>query len=76
MRTYRSTLYWGCRLECSIRLFLVDGEKKWVQVAAMPGVDRLGVGKAAREAERALKLFPYTGPCFPWACRRFTSADA
>jgi delta-aminolevulinic acid dehydratase/porphobilinogen synthase len=63
-------------LNAQIRLFLVEGEKKWVPVAAMPRVDRLGVGKAAREAERAIKLFPYTGPCFPWACRRFTSADA
>jgi len=37
-------------LNAQIRLFLVEGEKKWVPVAAMPRVDRLGVGKAAREA--------------------------
>jgi porphobilinogen synthase len=50
-------------------LFLVDGEKKRVPVASMPGVDRLSVDEAVREAERAAKLdipcialFPYTDP--------------
>jgi porphobilinogen synthase len=50
-------------------LFLTEGEKKRVPVAAMPGVDRLSVDKAVREAERAVKLdipaiafFPYTEP--------------
>jgi porphobilinogen synthase len=37
-------------------LFLIDGEKKRVPVAAMPGVDRLTVEEAVREAERAVKL--------------------
>jgi porphobilinogen synthase len=37
-------------------LFLIDGEKKRVPVAAMPGVDRLSVDEALREAERAVKL--------------------
>src|SRR6516162_7991118 len=50
-------------------LFLIEGKKKRVPVAAMPGVDRLSVDEAVREAERALKLgipaiafFPYTEP--------------
>jgi porphobilinogen synthase len=50
-------------------LFLVEGEKKRVPVAAMPGVDRLSVDEAVREAERAVELdipaialFPYTEP--------------
>ena len=50
-------------------LFLVEGKKKRVPVAAMPGVDRLSVDEAVREAERAMKLdipaiafFPYTEP--------------
>jgi porphobilinogen synthase len=48
-------------------LFLVDGDKTRVPVAAMPGVDRLSVDEAVREAERAVTLgipaiafFPYT----------------
>src|SRR5271169_2279808 len=48
-------------------LFLVDGDRRRVPVAAMPGVDRLTVEEAVREAERAVKLkipaiafFPYT----------------
>jgi porphobilinogen synthase len=50
-------------------LFLIDGEKKRVPVASMPGVDRLSVDEALREAERAIRLdipaiafFPYTEP--------------
>ena len=50
-------------------LFLVDGEKRRVPVAAMPGVDRLSVDEAVREAGRAVALdipaiafFPYTQP--------------
>jgi porphobilinogen synthase len=50
-------------------LFLIDGEKKRVPVAAMPGVDRLSIDAAVREAERAVKLdipaiafFPHTEP--------------
>ena len=50
-------------------LFLIDGEKRRVPVAAMPGVDRLSIDEAVREAERAAKLglpaiafFPYTEP--------------
>src|ERR1700735_2515458 len=47
-------------------LFLIDGERKRVPVASMPGVDRLTIEEAVREAERAVKLnipaiafFPY-----------------
>ena len=50
-------------------LFLIEGEKRRVPVAAMPGVDRLSVDEAVREAERAVELgipaiafFPYTEP--------------
>src|SRR5271166_6938960 len=50
-------------------LFLIDGETRRVPVAAMPGVDRLSVDEAVREAERAAKLeipaiafFPCTEP--------------
>jgi porphobilinogen synthase len=48
-------------------LFLVDGTERRTPVAAMPGVDRLSVDEAVREAERAVALdipaiafFPYT----------------
>lgn len=50
-------------------LFLIDGSNKREQVASMPGVDRLSVDQAVREAERAMELtipcialFPYTDP--------------
>ncbi len=50
-------------------LFLVEGKKTRIPVAAMPGVDRLSVDEAVREAERAVRLeipaiafFPYTEP--------------
>ena len=50
-------------------LFVVDGKKSRVPVAAMPGVERLSVDEAVREAERAARLaipcialFPYTDP--------------
>ncbi|MBR0829528.1 porphobilinogen synthase [Bradyrhizobium manausense] len=50
-------------------LFLIDGNNKREAVASMPGVDRLSVDQAVREAERAQKLsipcialFPYTDP--------------
>src|SRR6516162_9483812 len=50
-------------------LFLVEGEKKRVPVKAMPGVDRISVDEAVREAEHAVRLdipaiafFPYTEP--------------
>jgi porphobilinogen synthase len=50
-------------------LFLVDGTRKRTPVASMPGVERLSVDEAVREAERAmglaipcLALFPYTDP--------------
>ncbi|MGY8633775.1 porphobilinogen synthase [Bradyrhizobium sp. 14AA] len=50
-------------------LFLIDGHNKREQVASMPGVERLSVDQAVREAERAMKLtipclalFPYTDP--------------
>ena len=50
-------------------LFLVDGSKARVPVPAMPGVERVSVDEAVRDAERAVKLgipcialFPYTDP--------------
>ena len=50
-------------------LFVVDGHNKRTGVASMPGVDRLSVDQAVRDAERAIKLnipcialFPYTEP--------------
>ncbi|UPK24285.1 porphobilinogen synthase [Bradyrhizobium sp. 195] len=50
-------------------LFLIDGNNKREQVASMPGIERLSVDQAVREAERAMKLtipcialFPYTDP--------------
>src|SRR5271167_3694411 len=50
-------------------MFLIEGEKTRVPVAAMPGVDRLSVDEAVREAERAMSLdipaiafFPATEP--------------
>jgi porphobilinogen synthase len=50
-------------------LFLVDGSKIRVPVPSMPGVERLSVDQAVREAERGAKLaipcialFPYTDP--------------
>jgi porphobilinogen synthase len=48
-------------------LFIVDGDNKRIPVASMPGVERLSVDQAVRDAERAMKLripcialFPYT----------------
>jgi porphobilinogen synthase len=50
-------------------LFLIEGEKRRDPVAAMPGVERVTVDEAVREAERAARLgipaiglFPYTEP--------------
>ncbi len=50
-------------------LFVVDGHNTRTPVASMPGVDRLTVDQAVRDAERAVKLdipcialFPYTEP--------------
>jgi len=50
-------------------LFVMDGDNARVPVASLPGVERLTVDQAAREAERAAKLtipclalFPYTDP--------------
>ena len=50
-------------------LFLIDGNNRREQIASMPGVERLSVDQAVREAERAMKLtipclalFPYTDP--------------
>ena len=48
-------------------MFVIDGHNKRTGVASMPGVDRLTVDQAVRDAERAMKLnipcialFPYT----------------
>ncbi|QDM17427.1 porphobilinogen synthase [Tardiphaga sp. vice352] len=48
-------------------LFVIDGDNKRADVASMPGVQRLTVDQAVRDAERAMKLdipcialFPYT----------------
>src|SRR3954453_20207988 len=50
-------------------LFLVDGTRTRAPFASMPGVERLSVDEAVRDAERAAKLgisclslFPYTDP--------------
>src|SRR3954470_20514729 len=50
-------------------LFLVDGSNVRTPVTSMPGVERLSVDQAVRDAVRALKLnipcialFPYTDP--------------
>jgi porphobilinogen synthase len=50
-------------------LFLVDGTGTRAPIASMPGVERLSVDEAVRDAERAAKLgisclalFPYTDP--------------
>ncbi len=50
-------------------LFVIDGEKKRVPIASMPGVERLSVDVAVGAAEEAAKLgipvialFPYTDP--------------
>jgi len=50
-------------------LFLADGSKMRTPVASMPGIERLSVDEAVREAERAaalaipcIALFPYTDP--------------
>jgi porphobilinogen synthase len=50
-------------------MFVVDGSNTRTPVASMPGVDRLTVDQAVRDAERAMKLdipcialFPYTDP--------------
>src|SRR5579885_2433095 len=50
-------------------LFIVEGEKKRLPVASMPGVERLSVDQAAGAAEEAARLgipvvalFPYTDP--------------
>ena len=50
-------------------LFIMDGENARSPIASLPGVERLSVDQAVREAERAAKLtipclalFPYTDP--------------
>jgi porphobilinogen synthase len=50
-------------------LFIMDGDNARTPIASLPGVDRLSVDQAVREAERAAKLtipclalFPYTDP--------------
>jgi porphobilinogen synthase len=50
-------------------LFVMEGEKTRVPVPSMPGVERLSIDQAVREAERAARLsipcialFPYTDP--------------
>jgi porphobilinogen synthase len=60
-------------------LFVMDGQNARAPVASMPGVERLSVDQAVREAERAAKLtipcialFPYTDP----ALRDATGSEA
>ena len=60
-------------------LFLMDGQNGRTPVSSMPGVERLTVDQAVREAERAAKLaipcialFPYTDP----ALRDDTGSEA
>jgi porphobilinogen synthase len=50
-------------------IFLIDGAEQRVPIAHMPGVDRVNVEEAVREAEKAAKLgipaiapFPYVDP--------------
>jgi porphobilinogen synthase len=50
-------------------LFVIDGERSRIPVPSMPGVERVSVDEAVRDAERAAKLkipcialFPYTEP--------------
>jgi porphobilinogen synthase len=50
-------------------MFVVDGNNTRTPIASMPGVERLTVDQAVRDAERAMKLsipcialFPYTEP--------------
>jgi porphobilinogen synthase len=50
-------------------VFLIEGERRREPVLSMPGVDRLSVDEAVREAERAARLgipamalFPFTDP--------------
>jgi porphobilinogen synthase len=50
-------------------LFVIDGADTRAPIASMPGVERLSVDQAVRDAERAVKLdipcialFPYTEP--------------
>ncbi len=50
-------------------LFVMDGDNARTPIASLPGVERLSVDQAVREAERAAKLtipclalFPYTDP--------------
>ena len=60
-------------------IFIMDGDNARAPVASMPGVERLSVDQAVREAERAAKLaipcialFPYTDP----ALRDATGSEA
>ena len=60
-------------------LFVMDGQNARAAIASMPGVERLSVDQAVREAERAAKLtipcialFPYTDP----ALRDETGSEA
>jgi porphobilinogen synthase len=60
-------------------LFVMDGQNARQAVASMPGVERLSVDQAVREAERAARLsipcialFPYTDP----ALRDETGSEA
>jgi porphobilinogen synthase len=60
-------------------LFVMDGQNARTPVPSMPGVERLSVDQAVREAERAAKLtipclalFPYTDP----ALRDETGSEA
>jgi porphobilinogen synthase len=50
-------------------LFVMDGQNARAPIASMPGVERLSIDQAVRQAERAAKLtipcvalFPYTDP--------------
>jgi porphobilinogen synthase len=50
-------------------MFVIDGDNTRADIASMPGVQRLTVDQAVRDAERAMKLdipcialFPYTEP--------------
>jgi porphobilinogen synthase len=60
-------------------LFIMDGQNARTPVASMPGVERISIDQAVRDAERAAKLtipcialFPYTDP----ALRDETGSEA
>ena len=50
-------------------IFLIEGENRTEDIAAMPGVHRLTIGRAVHEAERAAKLGIPALATFPFIAR-------